>query len=55
MKIDLDNLDFTSFRHVFYVGINSIQDVLEGHRKTATVYMIKPKMRNAPAAVKPDL
>jgi len=55
LKIDLRDLPFTVFRHTFYVGIESIEGLLAGRRKTATVYMIKPKMRVAPAAKNPDL
>ena len=55
LKIDLRDLPFTSFRHVFYIGINAMEDVLAGRKKSATVYMLKPQERISPAAKNPDL
>ena len=55
LKIELTDLPFTTFNHNFYVGINALEDVLNGHKKTATIYMVKPKERNATAAKNPDL
>jgi len=55
LKIALNDLPFTTFTHTFYVGVKAVEDFLEGHKKTATVYVLKPQMRVAPAAKAPDL
>jgi hypothetical protein len=55
LKIDLRDLPFTTFRHVFYVGLEAMEELLAGHKKTATIYMLKPQQRISPAAKNLDL
>ena len=41
LKIELNDLPFTTFKHNAYVSIKAVEQLLEGKKKTATVYMIK--------------
>ena len=41
LKIELNDLPFTTFKHNAYVSIKDVEAVIAGRRKTDTIWMIK--------------
>lgn len=39
LKITLNDLPFTTFKHTAYVSVKGVEDVLRGLKKTVTVVM----------------
>ena len=41
LKIELNDLPFTTFKHNAYISIKDVEAVIAKRKKTATVWMIK--------------
>jgi hypothetical protein len=41
LKITLNDLPFTTFKHVAYVSVKGVEDVLRKHKRNVTIVMIK--------------
>lgn len=46
LKIELNDLPFTTFKHDAYVSIKDVEDLLRGRKKTATIWMRKGDQAN---------
>jgi len=46
LKLEL-HLPYTVFTEICYVPIKAVQEVINEHKKSATIYKVKPKKRNA--------
>jgi len=41
LKIELNDLSFTTFKHNAYVSIKDVEAVLKGKKREATIWMLK--------------